>query len=425
MYEILSAYLENGLQVILHKIPHARTVSCGLWIKQGSSYENDQTSGFSHLIEHLIINNEMVGSTDIKGLFDEVSNNGVIYNAGTTKEATSYYFSGMKNQLPKCVEILSKMVKEDRTISNEGFELEKSVVRQEAVSFYSSFNQIRERSSQALWGNTSIGRPILGKVENLDTVKLKDLKEIIHDTYVPSNSILVVVGGIDYENTLSLVDQNFNDWHDKDLTRVFENVDHDAGIFFNNNKKTQSSVFSICFRTPSFNDINRVNMSIISKMIGDSGLTSRMMQKIRSENGLAYQTGSFVNFYNECGTFGLTSLCKHKNVEKIIQIINEEMMGIIDDGFTEQELHRSKNILETQTLLNLNDVEAQMKFIAKNALYGHMFSLENELRMIQKTSLNSINLAAVNVFDDKNVGFAGIGDFDLDQVVSSICFERR
>ena len=56
VYDVLNAYLENGLKVVLHKIPGVKTISCGIWIKQGSIYETDENNGLSHLLEHLILN---------------------------------------------------------------------------------------------------------------------------------------------------------------------------------------------------------------------------------------------------------------------------------------------------------------------------------------------------------------------------------
>ena len=32
VYDVLNAYLENGLKIILHKIPDVKTISCGLWV---------------------------------------------------------------------------------------------------------------------------------------------------------------------------------------------------------------------------------------------------------------------------------------------------------------------------------------------------------------------------------------------------------
>ena len=157
MYDILSVYLENGLRVVMHRIPHSRTMACGVWIKQGSKYETDEQNGLSHLIEHLMINIENDNNPRFRKLINEVSSEGIVYNAGTTKETTSYYFTGLSNMLEKSIETLSAIVVDNSKFTDELIENEKKVVTQETISFYSSFNQIKERTSQSLWGNIDVG----------------------------------------------------------------------------------------------------------------------------------------------------------------------------------------------------------------------------------------------------------------------------
>lgn len=66
MYDVLNCYLENGLKIILHKIADVKTISCGLWIKQGSSYETDDNNGLSHLTEHLLLNAKNLKNPEYK-----------------------------------------------------------------------------------------------------------------------------------------------------------------------------------------------------------------------------------------------------------------------------------------------------------------------------------------------------------------------
>ena len=150
MYDVLNAYLENGLKIVLHKIPEVKTISCGLWVHQGSSYETDEYNGLSHLTEHLLFNAEDIVNEQYKQLIHEISDNGVMYNAATTKEYTCFYFTGLANTLEKCILALAHIAMKNREFDFENFENEKKVVLQEATGFYSSFQQIKERTSQAL-----------------------------------------------------------------------------------------------------------------------------------------------------------------------------------------------------------------------------------------------------------------------------------
>ena len=145
VYDVLNAYLENGLKIILHKIPEVKTVSCGLWVKQGSSYESDEFNGLSHLAEHLLMNAEDVINEQYKYLIAEITDNGVMYNAATTKEYTCFHFTGLANTLETCICALSHIAMKNRNFETTNFENEKKVVLQEATGFYSSFQQIKER----------------------------------------------------------------------------------------------------------------------------------------------------------------------------------------------------------------------------------------------------------------------------------------
>ena len=132
MYDILNAYLENGLKIILHKIPGAKTIACGLWVAQGSKNESDSNSGLSHLVEHLIVNPVTSGNEVYQRLIEEATNSGVVYNAATTKEYTCFYFTGLSNTLDLCVKCLSNIAMNNRVFPKDMFENEKKVVIQEA-----------------------------------------------------------------------------------------------------------------------------------------------------------------------------------------------------------------------------------------------------------------------------------------------------
>ncbi|MHB8527864.1 MAG: insulinase family protein, partial [Candidatus Acidiferrales bacterium] len=44
--------LANGLVVVTEPMQHVRSVSVGIWIRNGSRREPDERSGISHFIEH-------------------------------------------------------------------------------------------------------------------------------------------------------------------------------------------------------------------------------------------------------------------------------------------------------------------------------------------------------------------------------------
>lgn len=392
-------------------------MACGIWVRQGSKHENDLTNGLSHLIEHLKINIENMNNPKFQQLINDISSDGVVYNAGTTKETTSYFFTGLSSTLEKCIEALSSIVIDNWDFSRDLIENEKKVVSQEAVSFYSSFNQIKERTSQALWGNVGIGRIIVGSLDNIKNSRPEDLSEIIQNSYVPENSTLVIVGGVDYQKALGLVEKNFSLWEDTNSAPYKEIVDSQPGIYFNS-VSGKSTAVSIGFRTQSYLDKDRLNIEMISRILGDTSLESRLVQEIRMKRGLAYNLGGFTNFYENRGTLGFTAVCENSSVTEVVKIMINEFQKARTDGFTDKEISRAKKILETRTLLELDDLTSQLKSLGKYTSNGQLFSLEQEIRNIKKISSESVFKASKEILHEENMGMAAIGNCNVDEVLS-------
>ena len=48
------ALLDNGIRLVTERRPDVRSVAIGVWVDQGSAHETAESSGVSHLMEHLM-----------------------------------------------------------------------------------------------------------------------------------------------------------------------------------------------------------------------------------------------------------------------------------------------------------------------------------------------------------------------------------
>lgn len=417
MYDILNVYLENGLRVVMHRIPNIKTISCGIFVKQGSKHEDKETNGLSHLLEHLMINIDNETNHSFQSLMRAVTSEGVMYNAVTTKEHTSFYFTGLSEVLPKCLKTLASIVIDNKTFEAKLIENEKKVVTQEAISFYSSFNQIQERISQALWGDIGVGRIIVGNIENVKNAEVKDLESILRESYTPENSTVIVIGDFDYQESLKIIQDNFSRWEDRKTREYNDFVESEPGIYYNDSNDGKSAVISIGFRTGGYMNKDRACVETIAKMMGEPCLESRLIQEIRIKRGLAYNLGAFANCYENRGTFAFTVVCAKESVEEVVKIAVSEFNRAKHHGFDNEEVERAKRVLKTSRLLEIGDLTSQLKFLGRCASYGHLYSLEQELRNIEKVEIENINRVSKEIIREENLSLAIIGKCDLDKVI--------
>ncbi|MEK9849570.1 MAG: insulinase family protein, partial [Candidatus Puniceispirillum sp.] len=81
--------LANGLRLATRNMPHATSVSVGIWVTVGARDECENEQGMAHMLEHMAFK----GTTrrDAQTIAAEVENVGGYMNAHTSREETAYY----------------------------------------------------------------------------------------------------------------------------------------------------------------------------------------------------------------------------------------------------------------------------------------------------------------------------------------------
>ena len=394
VYDVLNAYLENGLKIVIHKISEVKTVACGLWIKLGSSYETDDNNGLSHLAEHLLMNQNDVENEEYKRIISDITDNGVYYNAATTKEYTCYYFTGLKSTIDDSLNALSQIAMKNREFNEDAFENEKKVVLQEAVSFYSSFQQIKERTSQALWGNMGTGKIIMGNLNNIENATKSQVLELINKAYVPENAILTIVGNVDYTDILQKIENKFGIWDDVKVGLEERNVESEPGIYINKGSGN-STVLSIGFRAPGYGTANRLAVEMMVRILGSGSLQSRIVTEIRGKRGLAYNVGGFASFFEKRGTIGFTVVCDKNRSIETAKVLSDVIIQAREHGFNEDEIIREKHVMETNMILAIDNITEHLKYIGRCSSMDKNFYIENEIRLIRNIQKEYVDRAAL------------------------------
>lgn len=419
VYDVLNAYLENGLKIVIHKISEVKTVACGLWIKLGSSYETDDNNGLSHLAEHLLMNQNDVENEEYKRIISDITDNGVYYNAATTKEYTCYYFTGLKSTIDDSLNALSQIAMKNREFNEDAFENEKKVVLQEAVSFYSSFQQIKERTSQALWGNMGTGKIIMGNLNNIENATKSQVLELINKAYVPENAILTIVGNVDYTDILQKIENKFGIWDDIKVGLEERNVESEPGIYINKGSGN-STVLSIGFRAPGYGTANRLAVEMMVRILGSGSLQSRIVTEIRGKRGLAYNVGGFASFFEKRGTIGFTVVCDKNRSIETAKVLSDVIIQAREHGFNEDEIIREKHVMETNMILAIDNITEHLKYIGRCSSMDKNFYIENEIRLIRNIQKEYVDRAAKQLLCDLNMGVAVIGSSNAERLLETI-----
>ncbi len=199
--------LPGGLRIVTETLPAVRSVALGIWVGVGSRDEDVRHAGATHYLEHLLFKGtKRRTALDISAEMDAV---GGEMNAFTTKEYTCYYARVLDADLPLAIDILSDMVT-NSVISPQDVDAERNVVLEEiAMNDDDPTDTVHEAFTAQLFGDTPLGRPVLGTVESINAITRDQIFEHYRARYSPEHLVVSAAGSLDHDDLVQQVAQAF------------------------------------------------------------------------------------------------------------------------------------------------------------------------------------------------------------------------
>ncbi len=396
MNNIKITQLPSGIKVITEKITQVKSFSLGFWFNVGSRDENETNNGISHFLEHMFFKGTKKRSA--KKIAEDIESLGGYLNAFTSKEHTCFYGRGLAQHIEQTFEVLADMMQHS-VFDPVEIEKESRVVIDELYDIEDSPDElIFDKFESNVFAGNTVGMPIIGTEKNLRSFTHKDLKGFVKDNYTFENFYIVASGNVSHNHLLKLAEKYIT----KEMKSKRENKSElkllpASDLFVE--KETQQVHYIIGRPTYGTKDKMRIAVNILSQILGE-GSSSRLFQKIREENGIAYQINSFLNSFYDISTFGVYLSTNENSVYKAQSLIFEEIEKIKSKKVSEKELNRAKEYLIGNMLLSLESTTNRMLRIAQSMIYfNKVKSVEETIRKIHSVTSQEIREISNEIFD--------------------------
>ena len=182
--------LENGLTIIGEEIPYVKSISLGVWINAGSRIEDEEISGVSHFIEHMLFKGTRNRTS--KQIASEIDNLGGQINAFTSKECTCYYVKLLDSHIDIGIDVLSDMILNSK-FNEDDLDKERSVIIEELKMYEDSPEDLAyDLLTENIYKNDPLGMNIIGTEESLNRLNREKLLDYFNKYYVPNNSVIAI-----------------------------------------------------------------------------------------------------------------------------------------------------------------------------------------------------------------------------------------
>src|ERR1700731_3966788 len=199
--------LPGGLRVVSEFLPSVRSVALGIWVGVGSRDEDEFHAGATHYLEHLLFKGTRKRTAlEISAEMDAV---GGEMNAFTAKEYTCYYARVLDADLSLAIDVLSDMVTSS-LIEPKDVDAERNVVLEEiAMNEDDPSDTVHEAFTAQLFGDTPLGRPVLGTVDSINAMTRDQIWEHYRARYTPEHLVVAAAGNLDHDMVVEGVQAAF------------------------------------------------------------------------------------------------------------------------------------------------------------------------------------------------------------------------
>ena len=404
----------SGLRIVTEEVPSVRSAAVGIWVNVGSRDEAPATAGASHFLEHLLFK----GTTSRTAL--EISSSiesvGGEMNAFTSKEYTCFYARVIDTDLPMAIDVVSDLITSS-IVTALDVDAERKVVLEEiAMRDDDPSDLVHDLFSDTYYGDTPIGRPILGTIESINGMSRNTVFNYYKKKYLPQDLVVAVAGNIKHKKVVAMVEQalsrdNFLDVLAAPVIRpniaIKNTKQQSVGLMY---KKSEQAHMFYGMEGVARADERRFAMGVLSAALG-GGMSSRLFQEIREKRGLAYSVYAYAQQFAGSGVLGFYAGCNPTKAIEVVEIIRSVLSDVADNGMTHEEIERAKGAVRGSLVLSQEDTGSRMSRIGKNEIvYGQVMDFDDILKAISRVSAEDIREIA-SEFLVKTPTLALVGPF--------------
>jgi zinc protease len=362
--------LKNGLNLLVCPKKFAPKVALQMWYHVGSKNEEQGEKGMAHFIEHMVFKgtHEMLSESDIVTVAQKLSAD---VNAFTSYDYTAYVFdvpvANWDQVLPIFADCMSNC-----SFKQEHMNSEVKAVIQELKMYNDKYSTIlREELMASLFPEHPYHHPIIGYKQDLWNLESETLINFYKKYYVPNNATLVIVGDVDPEETFNKVQKIFEKIpRAKDIEPVTHFINDDlcakSVVVY---RDVQQPLLQLIFLIPGFAERQSYLFDIIAQLLAQ-GKSSRLYKILVDELAIATSVSSTFFGLADRDVFIIGVQPKtEKDIEKIKQVLAEQIYELAYSNISDQELRRAVKLLHVDKQHLLESVHDQAAEI------GHAFLL--------------------------------------------------
>ena len=398
--DIQRKVLSNGLRTFAVTQKGILSSHVVLGLRAGARRENAETNGIAHFLEHMFFRGGIRYPTQeiISRAIEGVGGN---FNAFTGYDKVYFVIGIPVNKFEVAMDVLSDMLF-NAQLRTEDIDAERGAVLQELARRADDPSSIAwEELHKLMYGDTSLGRPIVGPRENLEKFSRPDFVRFRQEMYNAREAVLAFSGDLNVKSAYSLAEKYFSGLPRSSSYYGFpdEPISSSANPeIVIKQKDFAQAIITLGVSAPAFHSNDRASAIVLDGILG-SGMSSRLFQNVRTLKGLAYSVTSDYGNGHDFGAFVCSAGVSPTKTEEAIQAIALEIRRLMDEPPSANELQCAKSFRAGNLAMSSDNVSTILGWLVGSELsYGKAVTPTDAIHDADNVSRKDVTRIAQKLF---------------------------
>lgn len=370
--EAESQKLPNGTLVFLREDHTVPALTLRAWVEAGTAFNPPGKDGLSNIV------GQMLAEGTKKRTHEQIADDIDFVGGRLANTGSGLDVSVLSKDIELAFDLSSDMLAHS-AFPTERFEFQKQRILSEIRA---SKDEPRYKAQLAfldmVYGKHPYHAPPEGLEESVQSITIDEALAFYKKFYVPSNTIISVVGDFKTEQVKALLEKYFADWKGPQapLTQIPD------VLYQNSRTRVIDAETEQAYIYMGHRGILRTNPDYYSLLVTDyilgtgPGFTSRIIKRLREKEGLAYEVWAYCAESSglEPGRLTAYAGCAAENARKMITGLTEEIERIRQKQVSDEELADAKKYL-TGAFVFYYQTNAQ---IANELVHTHRYKLGSD-----------------------------------------------
>lgn len=408
--------LPNGLQVVLVERPSIPIVSLYAIIKVGATADPPDLAGTATLVAGLLP--EGTKRRDAYQIAKAVNQAGGSIDTGAAWDESYANVSVLANYKELAFDLLA-----DLLIHPDFAPKEIQRLRQQTLSALDVVNQDPSYVAdvvlrRVLFAGTPYAHPEDGTKESIRRITRKDLVDFHAKYYVPSHTILAVVGDITEPECLHLTEKFLGGWKNGPSQPIQpQMIPHpltSREVVVVNNPGAVQTVIRVANLGIPRSSPDYFALSVANQVLGGPA-ANRLFDILRTERGLVYGASSDLDCYTSLGAWIAKTSTRSADTVEAAKMVLNEIKRLRDHPVKQWELQNAQDYLVGHEALQFDSASKVASQVLEMMLYhlpsDYWSSFPQQIRSLNAGEVHTATRKYLNPDDDVVVLVGNVSAF--------------